>query len=110
MVVEGAFGQLKGRWRVLMRKNEWEQETFKIMSLACIVLHNICIDLDNKMSKNLDYSYDLATNQRRSSDEVKGLLQMTYTRKVADTCKHAIIIRETLSNMFWTEKENYGNV
>ena len=110
MVVEGAFGQLKGRWRVLMRKNECEQETLKMMSLACIVLHNICIDLDDKMSKNLDYCYDQATNQRRSSDEVRGLLQMTHSRKVPDTCKNAIITRETLSNMFWTEKETYGHV
>ena len=40
MVVEGAFGMLKGRWRVLMRKSECEEETLKLMSLACVVLHN----------------------------------------------------------------------
>ena len=35
MVVEGAFGQLKGRWRVLMRKSECGEETLKLMSHAC---------------------------------------------------------------------------
>ena len=61
-MVESASGQLKGRWIFLMRKNGCEQETLKMMSLACIVLHNICIGLDDKMCKNLDYSYDQATN------------------------------------------------
>ena len=87
----------------------WMAATF-LYNAQKVVLHNICIELNDKMSKNLDYSYDLATNQRRSIDEIRGLLQMTHIRKVLDTCKHAIIIRETLSNMFWTEKEYYGHV
>ena len=45
----------------------------------------------------------------KTSDKVKGLLQMTHSRKVPDTCKNALSVRETLSNMFWTEKENYGH-
>ena len=32
-VVEGAFGQLKGKWRVLMRKNEYKEETLKMFHL-----------------------------------------------------------------------------
>ena len=37
MVVEGAYGQLKDRWQVLIRKNELP----KHVTLACIVLHII---------------------------------------------------------------------
>ena len=51
MVVEAAYGQLKGRWWVLMRKNESHKETVKLMTLACIVLHNICIDIHDEIPK-----------------------------------------------------------
>ena len=43
MVTEGAYGQLKGRWRVLLRKSESNQDNVRITTLACMVLHNICI-------------------------------------------------------------------
>lgn len=108
MVVEGAFGQLKGRWRVLMRKNECEEDTLRTMSLACVVLHNICIDMDDKINKNWDAGYDPKTNKRRPQDQVKDLLHMTKCRKVPDTCKSATKIRDCLKNKFWKEKQGCG--
>ena len=47
MIIEGAFGQLKGRWRVLMRKCESKTYAVKMMTLATIVLHNLCIELED---------------------------------------------------------------
>ena len=44
MVTAEAYGQLKGRWRVLLRKNESEPSQVKTATLACMVLHNICIE------------------------------------------------------------------
>ena len=44
LVTEGAFGRLKCRFRVLHRKCESNKETVKLMGLACVVLHNICIE------------------------------------------------------------------
>ena len=44
MVAESAFGQLKGRWRLLYRKSVVSQHSLKMSVLACIVLHNICIE------------------------------------------------------------------
>ena len=41
MVVEGAYGQLKGRWRLLLRKCEGDHFQVKIATLACMVLHNL---------------------------------------------------------------------
>ena len=41
MVTEGAYGKLKGRWRVLFRRNECSQKTVRTVTMACIVLHNI---------------------------------------------------------------------
>ena len=38
MVSEGAYGQLKGRWRVLLRKSESSRDVVRMMTLACMVL------------------------------------------------------------------------
>ena len=48
MVAEGAFGQLKGRWRILMRKNECNIETLRLRSHCTIFCW--CLDSvgDNK--------------------------------------------------------------
>lgn len=43
MSIEEAYGELKGRWQVLQRKCESAQEV-RHNTLACIVLHNICIE------------------------------------------------------------------
>lgn len=43
MVTEGAYGQLKGRWRVLLRKNESDKEHVRLATLAYMVLHNVCL-------------------------------------------------------------------
>lgn len=41
MVREGAYGQLKGRYRVLLRKSESSRDVVRIITLACEVLHNM---------------------------------------------------------------------
>ena len=42
IVVENAFGRLKGRWRRLMKKNEMRIDNVIMVVGACCVLHNIC--------------------------------------------------------------------
>ena len=54
MVTECAYGQLKGRFRVLYRKSECNEDTTKAITLACIVLHNICIEYDKAFPMQLD--------------------------------------------------------
>ena len=61
MVTECAFGQLKGRWRVLYRKCAASQESLKINILACIVLHNICTEKGDLITQNLDFTYGSLT-------------------------------------------------
>lgn len=53
MVTEGAYGQLKGRWRVLLRKSESSKEHVRTATLACMVLHNICIDQGDSDRKSV---------------------------------------------------------
>ena len=53
MVTEGAYGQLKGRWRVLLRKSESSQDNVRITTLACMVLHNICMQKEMQFQKSL---------------------------------------------------------
>ena len=43
MVTEGYYGQMKGRWRVTLRRNESSKEEVNTTTLACMVLHNIRI-------------------------------------------------------------------
>ena len=42
IVVENAYGRLKGRWRRLMKKNEMDVRNIPVVISACCVLHNMC--------------------------------------------------------------------
>ena len=105
MVTEGAFGQLKGRWRILLRKCESNTSELKIAPLACLVLHNICIDLGDTFPRKLDLTLDPVTNQRRSRVKVRELLQMRECEKIRDTCYQGLLVGDALAEKFWLEKE-----
>ena len=42
MVVENAFGRLKGRWRCLMKRFDCDLTNVPNVVLSCVVLHNMC--------------------------------------------------------------------
>lgn len=86
MVTEGAYGQLKGRWRVLLRKCESRPEEVTLASLACIVLHNVCLDRGDTISKKLDLTRDPSTGELRDRATIRRLLQMRNCPKIRDTC------------------------
>lgn len=105
MVTEGAYGQLKGRWRVLLRKCESSAHEVKMATLACIVLHNVCIEQGDAISKKCDLSIDPITNQKRDRETVRQMLQMRSCRKVNDTSVEASRNRDALAEKFYLEKE-----
>ena len=47
MVTENAYGMLKGRWRILYKKTECKMHNLKYIIMASIMLHNLCIELDD---------------------------------------------------------------
>jgi len=42
MVVENAFGRLKGRWRCLLKRLDFALENVPNVVAACVILHNLC--------------------------------------------------------------------
>ena len=107
MVVEAAFGQLKGRWRVLFRKNESSPTEVKMTALTCVILHNICIEKEDTISKNLDLTIDQTTNTRASRQRIRELLHMTECRKHKDKNSKAKAVRNALRQKLWKEKNEY---
>ena len=70
MVNEGVFGKPKGRWRVLSKKYESNPETLKMVGLASIVLHNICIEMGDIIPRNIDLTIDPVRNKRRRIERI----------------------------------------
>ena len=106
MVTESAFGKLKGRWRALYRKCESTTDTVKAKTLACIVLHNICVKRGDVTLRQWDLRYDAETNQRRPMDLVREMLDMNECARVRDTNKAAEKIRIALTRKFARENSD----
>ena len=105
MVTEGAYGQLKGRWRVLLKKCESSSTNVRTFALACMVLHNICLNLGDTMPKKLDLTIDLSTNEKRDRAKIREILEMRNCTKVRDSSLQAEKIRDALTEKLWIEKE-----
>ena len=105
MVTEECYGQLKGRWRILLRKCEGSKEEVRVATLACMVLHNACIDRGDTISKKLNLTVDPVTNQRRDRQQICELLQMTSCEKIRDSSHQANVIRDTLAAKLFLEKQ-----
>ncbi|XP_067034836.1 uncharacterized protein [Acropora muricata] len=101
MVSEGAYDQLKGRWRVLLRKSESNRDQVRITTLLCMVLHNICIMQGDPISKKLD----LSNSEKRSREEIRKLLQIRDCPSVRDVSFEACKVSNALCEKLWLKKE-----
>ena len=55
---------MKIRVRVIFRKCESNKETFKLYSLVCVVLHNLCIERCHLVPRKFDLTLSHASNKR----------------------------------------------
>lgn len=97
MITEGAFGQLKSRWRVLLRKCDSSHEAVRNSTLACMVLRNVCIELGDTISKKQDITLDPLTNEKRPRAEIRKLLKMRNCEKIRDNSTQGTIVRNALA-------------
>ena len=107
MVTEGAIGKLNGRFRILHRKCESNKETVKIMGLTICILHRICIDKGDLFPIKFDLTYDVASNKRRESNELRDLLDLTdFNVKNFETGRVVgVKVRDKITEVFWSERE-----
>ena len=70
LVTEGTLGRLKIKFKVLFRKCESNKETLKLYGLACVLLHNLCIERGDLVPRKFDLTPDHALNL--SPGEVMG--------------------------------------
>ena len=96
MVTEGTYGQLKGRWSVLLRMNEGGPTRVKTTTLASVVLHDVCIEKGD--------TPPAARFNKRSVVFKRGITSLHCGFKAADQNFniHDQILKLQLTNMYAT--------
>lgn len=70
-----------------------------------MVLHNICIERGETISKKLNLTVDPITNQRRDRQQIQELLQVTSCGKIRDLSHQANVIHGAITEKLFAEKE-----
>jgi hypothetical protein len=75
-----------------------------------MILHNICIEQGNSLSKKLDLTFNPDTLGKRNRDEIRELLQMTDCPKTKDEKeermnKERLAKNDALCQKVWLDKE-----
>ena len=82
---------------MLYQKLEDQPETGKLSTLACLILHNICIAANNSLPPQLDVTTNPFTGEKRSRDDIRKLLQMRNYPMKRDSSHLAGAIRVALT-------------
>ena len=88
-------------------KCESKKKTTQTMTLECIVLHNICIELEDATPNCWDETVD-DMGSKIPQDEVHELLVMTNSPQSHDNNFEAGKIRDALKQKFFLEKRGEG--
>ena len=110
IVVECAFGRYKGRWRITHRRQECHPVVLTRIALACVVLHNICIDFIDNIAVDNELNVDAICNRTKwheidatNRDQLRDNLNMVSFENAQNTTKGAGIVRDAVANEFWRE-------
>ncbi|KAG6936015.1 hypothetical protein G0U57_013529 [Chelydra serpentina] len=96
MVVECAFGRLKGRWRSLLTRSDLSQTNIPIVIAACCVLHNLC----ESKGETFMAGWEVEAN-RLAADYAQ-----PDTRAIRRAQRDTLHIREALKASFQSEQGN----
>ena len=92
MVVENAFGRLKGRWRCLLKRMDYmDIDTIINVVACCVVLHNIC-----------EFSGDRCDTEWISSNRQSQVYSATAPVRGANTTANGI--RDALKEYLYNNK------
>ena len=109
MVVECAYGQLKGRWRILLCKCEStpvELRSF-LFGLHCFAQY-LYLTWRESLNRKLDLTIYPNSNELRDRATIRRLLNMTECERIPVTSHEAIRIRNSLAEKLWLEKQGNG--
>ncbi len=82
MVIENAFGRLKGRWRCLLKQNEASLDQMNAIISTCCVLHNICKVHKEKFDDELMHNDE---NHVRMGAGEERVIAKTRAEKIRET-------------------------
>ena len=100
-------GQLKGRWRILLCKSEGNPNESKIATLACMVLHNICINAGDTLPLKLCVTVNPSIFQKRDREDILAILMMTSSSKThAPLINEVKKVRIAIKDGLWNELES----
>jgi hypothetical protein len=104
MVVECAYGQLKGRWRLLLRKSEGNLYEVKMATLACMILHNVCLEKGDTMPAKLDLTIDAVSGEKRDRTAIRDILLMKSSDKnVKLSSEQSEVMRKKITSKLMKE-------
>ncbi|XP_065423564.1 uncharacterized protein LOC135975661 [Chrysemys picta bellii] len=96
MVVECAFGRLKGRWRSLLTRSDLSETNIPIVIAACCVLHNLC----ESKGETFMVGWEVEANSLASD------YAQPDSQAIKRDQRDALCIREALKARFLTEQGN----
>ena len=76
------------------------------MTLACVVLHNLCIERGDVMLRHWDMSLDPEQNEGRPTKLGRDMLYVTNSPKIPHSNKQAANTRDALKMKFNKEKQD----
>ena len=109
LVTEEALGRLKIKFKILFHKCEINKETLKLYGLACVVLHNRCIERGDLVPRKFDLISDHASNRRLSRGEVMDALELGSTNRKnfeGNKKSEGLKIQTALTAKMWKEKKD----